>query len=167
MDTDSTMLDILAVFVEEVRRDPSLTVGLKLPPYLYREQFVQVVELVQTLGKESFQFLTCTNTLGNSLLFSEQTDSAGGGEGFAVPSALGGLGGEALHALALGNVFTFATLLKEYGLGESVKIIGVGGATNNGAVKRLRKAGASVVGCATLLGREGVKAFEILSDIDV
>ena len=163
MDTDSTMLDILADFTEAVKQDPTLTVGLKLPPYIYRDQFVRVVELVKTLG-DAFSFFTCTNTLGNSLLFSEQVESNEESiSGYAVPPAVGGIAGDAIHALTLGNVHTFKTLLEESGLDSRIKIIGVGGATSSEAVQRLRKAGASVVGCATLLGKEGVKAFEILS----
>ena len=44
-------------------------------------------------------------------------------------------------------------------------IIGVGGVTTPAAVSRMRKAGAQVVACATLLGRMGVRAFEILSSV--
>jgi len=50
------------------------------------------------------------------------------------------------------------------GLGD-VRIIGVGGVTSKEAAARMRQAGADVVGCATLLGKEGIQAFEMLSTL--
>jgi dihydroorotate dehydrogenase (fumarate) len=79
----------------------------------------------------TFAFLTCTNTLGNSLLFGDQVREA------REEPAFGGLAGEALHALAL--------------------------VTSSAGVARMRNAGAAVVGAATLLGKEGVGAFEVLT----
>ena len=169
-----SLLPLLRVLKNAFAQDMTLTIGLKLPPYVSKDQFTEVVTTLQSLvisnanetPKSAFAFLTCTNTLGNSLLFSNQTttDSA---LTFAVPTMLGGVAGETLHPLALGNVFTFKQLLNSKeantaGLGD-VRIIGVGGVTSKEAVVRMRQAGADVVGCATLLGKEGVQAFEILS----
>ena len=169
-----SLLPLLRVLKNAFAQDVTLTIGLKLPPYVSRDQFTEVITTLQSLvisnanetPKSAFAFLTCTNTLGNSLLFSNQTatDSA---ITFAVPTMLGGVAGETLHPLALGNVFTFKQLLNSNeaitaGLGD-VRIIGVGGVTSKEAVVRMRQAGADVVGCATLLGKEGVRAFEILS----
>jgi dihydroorotate dehydrogenase (fumarate) len=137
------------------------------------------VEVVDTISGLSFQssedkktknpiaFFTCTNTLGNSLLFAEQTTSTTPSEQtteFAVPCGLGGLAGEPIHPLSLGNVYTFVSLLrgaKDEGL-RAIQVIGVGGVTSKAAVERMRRAGATVVGCATLFGKEGIAAFEIL-----
>ncbi|KAF8917571.1 hypothetical protein CPB85DRAFT_1476523 [Mucidula mucida] len=164
------------------RKDPTLTIGLKMPPYVYQQQFTDVLSVLSDFSAATmvqggamkrsspFAFLTCTNTLGNSLLFPDQVahNEKSGGQDYAVPTALGGLAGEALHALSLGNVFTFHRLLhierpKEYDGLERIVIIGVGGVTTKQAVARMTKAGAEVVGAATLLGKEGVRAFEILS----
>ncbi|KAK0473550.1 hypothetical protein EDD18DRAFT_1323757 [Armillaria luteobubalina] len=166
----------------ENRRDPTLTIGLKLPPYVYQQQFKEVLNVLAdfstaTMGaggvmkkRSPFAFLACTNTLGNSLLYPDQVahNESTSGSDFAVPTGLGGLAGEALHALSLGNVFTFHKLLhtdrpKEYDGLEKIVIVGVGGVTSKQAVERMNRAGAEVVGCATLLGKEGVKAFQILS----
>lgn len=167
LDSDALMTSFLSILAQEVKKDETLTVGLKLPPYVYREQFVTVVNFIGTfqfnagdgLAKNAFAFFTCTNTLGNSLLFSEQVGNDS--QGFAVPTATGGLAGESLHALALGNVYTFADILRD--AGQKIAIIGVGGVTSLEAARRMRKAGASVVGCATLLGRDGIQAFKILN----
>ncbi|KAG6852519.1 hypothetical protein C0991_011266 [Blastosporella zonata] len=169
-----SLLPLLAVLKDEYIKDPTLTIGLKLPPFVHRGQFDAVIDVVKglclsgdiaaTASPCPFAFFTCTNTLGNSLLFSEQSTQSAEGTPFAVPTALGGLAGDALHALALGNVYTFCQLLREPDNSDlrGISIIGVGGVTSKAAAERMRQAGATVVGCATLLGKEGVKAFEML-----
>jgi dihydroorotate dehydrogenase (fumarate) len=172
--SDETMLDILRVLADAFKLDETLTIGLKLPPYIYREQFTRVLEFIRqfTFTNEGrvikcpFAFLTSTNTLGNTLLFGNQTSSQRGDSSFALPTVLGGLAGEALHPLSLGNVYTFSELLKAYDAESGLKnlsIIGVGGVTSKEAAERMMAAGASIIGCATLLGREGVRAFEIVT----
>ncbi|KAG6869052.1 hypothetical protein C0993_004725 [Termitomyces sp. T159_Od127] len=177
----SSLLPLLTVLKEEYAKDPTLTIGLKLPPFVYRDQFNAVIDGIKNLCLSDdisgsipacpIAFFTCTNTLGNSLFFKEQsarlTPSTEDEEisPFAVPTGLGGLAGDALHALALGNVYTFSKILGEAGIPSfrKIAIIGVGGVTSKAAAERMRKAGATVVGCATLLGKEGIKAFEIIA----
>ncbi|KAJ7630427.1 hypothetical protein FB45DRAFT_915466 [Roridomyces roridus] len=137
---------LLEVLAAAWRKDPTLTLGLKLPPYVHAGQFTGVVE------KCPFAYVACTNTLGNSLLFAEQVEAPLRGEEFAVPPVLGGLAGDALHPLALGNVYSFKKLFEKEAL--DIAIFGIGGVTSKEAVARMTKAGASV---------EGVKAFEILT----
>jgi len=177
------ILDVLARYF---RDDPTLVIGLKLPPYVYSTQFDELLQVIATYsrpypGDESrrispFAFLTSTNTLGQTLFFAEQasllsgkaaaaSDDATPPAEFALPVALGGMAGEALHPLALGNVYTLRRLLdahEESSLRE-ISIIGVGGVTTRAAHVRMRRAGASVVACATILVREGVSVFEKLS----
>jgi len=173
-------LDVLAT---AVRGDPTLTLGLKLPPY---PEPAKAAEVVRALGAYTTQrtdgtpmspwaFLTCTNTLGNALVFEEQvlrhdsvtreSQASAAVRQFALPGGRGGLGGDAIHALALGNVHAFAQALSESPdpALRDVRLIGVGGVTSPAAAARMRAAGADVLACATLLGREGVRAFEILA----
>ncbi|KDR85238.1 hypothetical protein GALMADRAFT_233983 [Galerina marginata CBS 339.88] len=170
--TFGSLVPLLTVLATARSKDHSLTIGLKLPPYVYENQFAEVIAILQSFTslladgeKSHFAFLTCTNTLGNCLLFSDQTMASTNQE-FAVPTALGGLAGQALHPLALGNVFRFRQLLSSqetrYATLMDLKIIGVGGVTSKEAAERMKKAGADVIGCATLFGKEGVRAFEIL-----
>ncbi|KAJ6627014.1 hypothetical protein B0H10DRAFT_1780574 [Mycena sp. CBHHK59/15] len=169
-----SLVPLLSVLAEAWRKDDTLTLGLKLPPYVYAGQFAGVLETLRGLScadasgkvRNPIAYFACTNTLGNSLMFADQVGSgASVGSEFAVPTALGGLAGEPLHALALGNVYTFSKLLKEQadesGL-SGIAIVGIGGVTTKEAAVRMKKAGAVIVGCATLLGKEGVHAFEIL-----
>lgn len=153
--------------------DPELTIGLKLPPYVHAGSFHDVINTLASYTYTSsitgtpttpFAFLTCTNTLGSSLFVADEVAGDALGEDFALPTVLGGLGGEALHALALGNVYSFTQLLAKQGdpALKSVVVIGVGGVVTREAVGRMKKAGAQIVECATLLGIMGVGAFRTL-----
>lgn len=172
------ILDVLARYFWE---DPTLVIGIKLPPYVYSTQFDDLLRSVATYSRSDpsdesrrispFAFLTSTNTLGQTLFFAEQTVPLPGSKaeaaptGFALPTATGGMAGDALHALALGNVYTMRRLLdkhEEISMRE-ISIIGVGGVTTRGAHDRMRRVGASVVACATILVQNGVGVFEKLS----
>lgn len=173
----TTLLPILEVLAQAYQGDRTLTIGLKLAPYVASFQFEEVVKYVASFTydledgnrKNPFAFFTCTNTVGNSLLFAHQTTlppAVGAGvDGYALEPVLGGLAGEPIHALSLGNVFSFAKLLESHECQSmrEIKLIGVGGVVDKQGVERMKKVGAAVVGCATLLGREGVKGFEKLA----
>ena len=245
--TFAFLLPYLDVLSSAFYADPTLTIGLKLPPYLYSTRFVEVIRFLHTYTREirpaafvkgttheplagdangqamrslnPFAYLACTNTLGNCLMFSDEatyspleasaahrapsndndmdTDEPAPAPPrspsespsppspssssstppphppspslipslFALPPGLGGLGGESLHPIALGNVYSFARVLAAHpdAAIRRIRIVGIGGVTSAAAAARMRAAGASVVGCATLLGREGVRAFEILA----
>jgi dihydroorotate dehydrogenase (fumarate) len=179
------ILDVLARYFRE---DPTLVIGLKLPPYVYATQFDELLQSIATYSRPDpsdesrrvspFAFLTSTNTLGQTLFFAEQavplpgkaaaSEEVATPTGFALPTVLGGMAGEALHPLALGNVYTLRRLLdthEEFSL-HDISIIGVGGVTTREAHARMRRAGASVVACATILVRNGVGIFEKLSIAD-
>lgn len=183
----------LDVFARYFREDPTLVVGLKLPPYVYSTQFDELLQVIATYSPpypsddsqsprrtSPFAFLTSTNTLGQTLFYAEQAvppalapsgsktaagDASDNATEFALPVALGGMAGEALHPLALGNVYTLRRLLDahENASLHEICIIGAGGVTTRAAHLRMRRAGASVVACATILVREGVGVFEKLS----
>lgn len=183
--TPESLCPLLAALTKAFWADRTLVLGLKLPPYTYSTQFTEVIGSIANLSRDvegkrynPIAFLTCTNTLGNSLLFADQAVSAetlGSSRPndktyvdqsrFALPTPVGGLAGEAIHALALGNVHTFSRLLNKADDSslQTISIIGVGGVGSPAAVSRMYRAGAHVVGCATYLGQEGVRAFELLS----
>lgn len=102
-------------------------------------------------------FITCTNTLGSSLLLDDKLHPALASES---GTGIGGLAGAALHPLALGNVATLRALLDEHADTQDVMIIGVGGVEDQKGFERMRKVGAEAVACATALGRYGVGVFE-------
>lgn len=110
----SSLRPLIQSVTEVFKADPSLAVGIKLPPYVYARQFVEVIDFIasftQDVGgkkRNPIAFLTCTNTLGSSLMFSDQVvtnDQTATTEtgGFALPAVWGGLAGESLHPLSLG-----------------------------------------------------------------
>ncbi|CUA76841.1 dihydroorotate oxidase [Rhizoctonia solani] len=168
------MRPLLMVIARHVTGDPSLVVGLKLPPYVHSKQFTDIVdELAKhspSEGPHPIAFLTCTNTLGSSILFQEQVlpssfEKPSENFDFAVPAIYGGLAGESIHPLSLGNVHQFNKLLKSHSDPklQSIAIIGVGGVTSSAAASRMVRAGATVVECATAIGFKGVSVFEDLS----
>ena len=83
----------------------SQTLGLKLPPYVQIGQFTDLVAFLETTvakdgSPSKISYLACCNTLGGVLgLGSELTD---GGEGEFDVDSFAGMGGEAVHPLALG-----------------------------------------------------------------
>lgn len=169
-----SLLPFLEVLADAYFADPSLTIGLKLPPYLYATCFHDAINAIASFSRSSasdpaatinpFAFITCTNTLGSCLLFPDQVKSTIDANAiFALPTPLGGLGGEAIHAIALGNVYHFSRLISQHSDSaiRSIKIFGAGGVASAAGAERMYKAGASVVECATLLGEKGVVGFSI------
>ncbi|KAI0321002.1 hypothetical protein OF83DRAFT_1051989 [Amylostereum chailletii] len=181
----SALAPLLAVLTRYARKDPTFAIGLKLPPYTYQTPFDELVRALTALSfpepsptdasrrRSPFAFLTTTNTLGQTILFESQvtrpedqgTNGLAPGKGpYALPTPLGGLGGDPIHALSLGNVHTFRRLLDQNDEAlRAIVIVGVGGVTSKDAHRRMRAAGAGAVACATLFGREGIRAFEMVS----
>jgi dihydroorotate dehydrogenase (fumarate) len=142
-------------------------VGVKLPPYTYAGQFEMVVDALKNAkssepGEGSvIDFITCTNTLGNSLILNSELAPVLNSES---GTGMGGLAGAALHPLALGNVATFRRLLDQDAMTRDIMIIGVGGVEDQAGADRMKKVGASAVACASALGRYGVEVFERISE---
>lgn len=176
------LLPLLDTLASAYFSDTSLTIGLKLPPYLYETRFQEVVRSLGTYSRlrgtaegteasvNPFAYLECTNTLGNALFFADQVVAPGPrpeGSLFALATPLGGLAGEAIHALALGNVYSFAKMLAAQSdpAMQRMLIIGAGGVTSPEAAQRMLHAGAKVIACATLIGREGVNGFQRFASV--
>jgi dihydroorotate dehydrogenase (fumarate) len=143
----------------------AIAVGIKIPPYTYADQFTTLIHsLLATITDGTpcpISFITATNTLGNSLVYSTSClpvlKSSDG-------SGIGGLAGDPLHPLALGNVCTLRKRLSAHPELARIRIIGVGGVKDNDGYLRMIAAGAEAVGVATALGRRGVNVFEEISN---
>jgi dihydroorotate dehydrogenase (fumarate) len=144
-----------------------LRVGIKTPPYTHADQFRTLVGALErsTLleGGCPISFIVATNTLGSCLVLDEH---GGNALGSASGNGIGGLGGEALHPLALGNVRTIRAMLdaSQFEQVRSIGIIGVGGVGDASGFRRMRGVGAMAVGVGTALGREGVGVFRKIWD---
>jgi dihydroorotate dehydrogenase (fumarate) len=142
-----------------------LHVGIKTPPYTFHGQFQTLISALESSSKSEdkggcpISFITAVNTLGSCLVLNSENNPA---LGSVNGTGIGGMAGDALHPLALGNVKTIRTLLNKSKV-EGVKgisIIGIGGVRDAEGFQRMRSVGADVVGVGTALGREGVGVFE-------
>jgi dihydroorotate dehydrogenase (fumarate) len=128
-----TLRPLIAAFAKAFKEDPTLTLGLKLAPFVYRKQQEDILDLIKEFtdegGRNPIAFLTCTNTLGGCTMFLDQTvrdknedqtlrdfrggEPAANGKSHqtygsvdvrrtALPTAFGGLAGDAVHYLSLG-----------------------------------------------------------------
>ena len=172
-----SLLPYLIVTKRYYMEDPTLTIGLKLPPYTYETQFTSLISATwRKRTDQGISFLTSTNTLGNGLVLNDQVEKKDT-PGMAVPPGWGGLGGTTIHALSVGNVAklvslletpTLATKLKvePEALGETgddtgaIVVIGVGGINNGSTLKHFLDVGAVAGEVGTALGVEGVDIFE-------
>ncbi|KAM0723005.1 hypothetical protein Q7P37_001203 [Cladosporium fusiforme] len=149
-----------------VRAQSSVPVGIKTPPFTYHDQFQVLIDaLLRTSETQCpIDFITATNTLGSSLLLSDD-HGADGNPAINSPSGLGigGMAGAPLHPLALGNVKTLRFMLDQHEELKGIDIIGVGGVSDRAGFERMRAVGAKVVGVGTALGRDGVDVFESIS----
>ncbi|KAL2141462.1 hypothetical protein VTI28DRAFT_2385 [Corynascus sepedonium] len=155
-----------------------IPVGLKTPPYTYATQYQSLISALEAAvpyddsdhdgnerGACPISFITATNTLGSCLLLSPPSTSSPDSHPASplLPgSGLGGMAGAPLHPLSLGNVYTIRRMLDETGdkkLGRHVRVVGVGGVSDAAGYKRMRAAGADVVGLATALGLRGLGVF--------
>ncbi|TVY42701.1 putative dihydroorotate dehydrogenase A (fumarate) [Lachnellula subtilissima] len=150
----------------ESSRHPCLHVGIKTPPYTYPGQFHGLISALEEgsasekPGSSScpISFITATNTLGSCLVLRDDGTAALGSVGGL---GIGGMAGEALHALALGNVKTIRGMLDASAYAEirGMGIIGIGGVSDAAGFARMRSVGAAAVGVGTAFGREGIEVF--------
>lgn len=147
----------------------ALHVGIKTPPYTHAAQFEMLIRCLenstQLVGGCPISFITATNTLGNCLVLDEGMKPA---LGSVSGSGIGGMAGDALHPLALGNVRTIRHLLDSSPCEElhQIAVIGVGGVKDRDGFDRMRSVGAAAVGVGTALGRDGVSVFEKIAGIE-
>ncbi len=126
----------------------SKPIGFKLPPYF---DPVHTEMMANILKKYPVNFITCINSVGNTLIIDPETESP-----LIAPKWwLGWLGGDYVKPVALANVRMFYKLL-----GESVTIIGCGGIKSGVDVFEHLLAWASLVQLGTVLWKEDVACFE-------
>ena len=124
--------------------------GIKLPPYFDMAHFDQATAI---FNKFPLSFVNCVNSIGNGLYINDETVVIRPKKGF------GGIGGEYIKPTALANVHAFYQRLN-----PSIQIIGTGGVlTGRDAFEHIL-CGASMVQVGTMLHKEGVGAFERITN---
>ena len=145
-------------------RTPLPEIGVKVPPYTYRDQALTLMSALRAVMPCPVTFITAINTLGSSLLLSDSFEPALNSE---AGTGIGGLAGAALHPLALGNVRILRSLLDEHEQLKHISVIGVGGVFDRGGYERMRAVGAEAVAVGTALGSEGLGVFsKIVNDVE-
>jgi len=123
-------------------------IGLKLPAYL---DSVLQEKMAKIILKYNISFITCINSLGNSLAIDPQSEKP-----LIKPrSGNGGLSGNYVKPIALGNVRGFYNLLK-----DKVFIFGVGGINTGTDVFEFLLAGANAIQIGTTFEKEDSLCFQ-------
>jgi len=123
-------------------------IGIKLAPYFDMSHFIAMATI---LKKFPVKFITCVNSIGNTLVIDPVTESP-----IIKPKGgFGGLCGDYIKPIGLANVRAFRELLD-----DDVQIIGVGGIKNGVDAFEYLLAGADAVQIATCFEKEGAVCFE-------
>jgi len=121
--------------------------GIKLAPYFDMSHFIAMADI---LKKFPVKFITCVNSIGNTLIIDPETESP-----IIKPKGgFGGLCGDYIKPIGLANVRAFRELLP-----ETIQIIGVGGIKNGTDAFEYLLAGADALQIATCFEKEGVNCF--------
>lgn len=124
-------------------------IGVKLPPYYNVSHLDQVIE---TICKYQVSFITSINTVGNGFMCDDEE------AGIAPNQGLGGLSGQCIKYIALGNIRMISELLKRYHRPD-IDIVGVGGVGSGRDVFEMILCGASAVQVGTCHLIEGPGCF--------
>lgn len=126
----------------------SKPIGLKLPPYFdptHQEEMARIIK------KYNISFISCINSLGNALIIDPEKETPL----IAARKGFGGLSGEYIKPIALGNVRRFYELLE-----DKVAIFGIGGIKTGKDAFEFLLAGADAVQIGTTFEKEGVDCFK-------
>jgi dihydroorotate dehydrogenase (fumarate) len=164
----SAVAQAKALFASSYSSDRiALHVGIKTPPYTYSAQFDGLLEALEQIANDKerypLTFITATNTLGSCLVLDADNHSS---LGSANSMGIGGMAGDALHPIALGNVKTIREMLdaSKHEVVKAIQIIGVGGVKDKAGFERMRSVGATAVAVGTAFGRDGVHSFCKISE---
>lgn len=136
--TERILRDVFVYFTKPL--------GIKLPPYFDMVHFEQAAAI---FNQFPLKFVNCVNSIGNGLYIEDETVVIKPKNGF------GGIGGQYIKPTALANVHAFYQRLN-----PSIQIVGTGGVlTGRDAFEHIL-CGASMVQLGTILQKEGLYAFE-------
>jgi len=133
--------------LKDVTKNMKKPLGLKLPPYFDPVHWDQAAAII---GKYPVSFLSCINSVGNTLLVDGETERPL----IRPKGGFGGLGGDYIKPVALANVRAFSERL-----GQKMDIIGVGGIKSGMDAFEFLICGASAVQIGTQFMKEGADCF--------
>ena len=100
---DFEAMDNLLKEVKSVIHSPTLTFGVKMPPYFDTSHWETSAAI---LNKYDLDFITCINSLGNGLVIDTDSESVV----IKPKNGFGGIGGIGVKPIALSNVHRFYKL---------------------------------------------------------
>ncbi|MEJ7660506.1 MAG: hypothetical protein WKG07_13285 [Hymenobacter sp.] len=133
------------------RRSTAKPLAVKLPPYTTNGQFDKAVAAIKIAG---IDMVVSINTIGQTT----EVDVETGQTVLAATNGFGGMSGEAVMPIALGNVRHLAARL-----GPDFPIIGIGGVTSGKDAFKHLLCGAHAVGVATEYMKHGPEVFGRIS----
>lgn len=134
--------------LEEIMKLAKIPLGVKLPPYF---DFVHTEEMARLLNKHKVKFISCINSVGNTLYIDPEKEEAV----IKPKGGFGGLGGKYVKPVALANVRKFYGLLD-----RDIDIVGCGGVYSGVDVFEFILAGAKAVQVATVFAQEKHTCFK-------
>lgn len=137
---DNVVLKILKLLDEIRDIEVPFLLGLKLP-YLRKDEIQRIAKILNV--QNVIDFIICVNAPSGIVIKND---------GAVISEKIGGISGQSIKPLALGNVYQFSQL-------TNVPIIGVGGISTGQDVYDYILCGATAVQIGTQLIREGVQCF--------
>lgn len=131
--------------LREIKKNTNKKIAVKAAPFVDLAMQIEFCEIVKKVG---IDFIVAINTLGNCMYIDADREK------IMLKPKWGGLGGEALKMLGLGNVRRYYEFFK-----GSIPIIGCGGIATGKDAFAYALAGASAFATATTLYKEGVSCF--------
>lgn len=157
-DAAKQYLDLLSVYVNEMRKENTIQCGVKLPPYFDVKSFETVCGMFNKFVGEIDYVTTINGVPGGLIIDTETEDSV-----IKPKGGFGGLGGTITKPVGLANV---AQLRRR--LDEKIEIIGCGGVKSGKDVFDYLLCGAKAVEIATQVLIEGLDCFErIINELKV
>ena len=147
---DMEQTDEVLTAVQKINNKP---LGIKLPPY---HDGVHVAQMAALVKKHKIDFITTINSIGNCLIIDAEEETPI----IKAKNGYGGLSGDYVKPVALGNVRMFYEELKD----TDVQIIGVGGINNGTDAFEFLLAGAHAVQVGTVFVKEGPECFDKIND---
>ena len=149
---DFEAMDNLLKEVKAVIHSPTITFGVKMPPYFDISHWETSAKI---LNRYDLDFITCINSLGNGLVIDTESESVV----IKPKNGFGGIGGIGIKPIALSNVNKFYRLTNS-------SIIGCGGIRNGEDAFHHILAGASAIQIGTQFKSEGFGCFKrILNEL--
>jgi dihydroorotate dehydrogenase (fumarate) len=142
-------LEYMSKIIRTAHEHADIPLTVKLSPYSNPATLTEVARLIGDSGLVSG--VVTSNSFPNSLMFHED------GSPVLAAENGGGMTGEALRPIALGQVAAFRRALP-----EEIAVIGAGGIETKAHVDLFRRAGANAVQAATLIVRDGHAAIDRL-----